>query len=185
MALDSHSKAHPHKKLEAGRSPSVAATGRRAQSPRLESTNGDKRALVELIAGRSAVIFYESYGHQEDNAPLKQWVARYVESGREDVSVLGVANLNGLSFGPVRRMVTATVRTVSRRHGVDLWMDFEGVFQRAPWSLSLGSHVVVVDHQSRICFAGQGALCAEQRQRFTETLEATRTLRGSRSRWMQ
>lgn len=137
----------------------------------LESTRGQPVPLQEL--GRVRVLFYEAYGHTQDNESLKQACARLLTAdglgGR--LEVLGVADLAGLGFGLVRHVVRRAVQAAAARYGTELLLDFQGALQRPPFSLTGGdSNVAVVAADGSIVFRAHGPLDEATTERFFDAL---------------
>lgn len=123
----------------------------------LESTRGARLELSEL-RGRVAVVFYEAKGHEKTNEPLKRACAELLGPGRPLV-VLGVADLRGLGFGPVRAIVQRAVGAVAARYGAELFLDFDGVLRRAPFGFSGGgSEIAILDTDGRVVYRASGRL---------------------------
>lgn len=149
------------------------------QAQELESTGG-RRARVEALRGRAVVVFYESRGHTDVNEPLKQLCGRLTTEAGDRLEVLGVANLRGLSFGAVRRLVTAAVKAVAARYGAELWMDFEGALLQAPYRLrDDAANVLVLAPDGRELFRAHGPVTGERRARFVEALRQVLTEAGA------
>ena len=72
----------------------------------LDSTAG-RRIRLSDHRGQVLVLFYEAKGHNQTNEGLKSECAKLVEQGALGgrFDVLGVADLKGLGFGPVKAVV--------------------------------------------------------------------------------
>ena len=138
----------------------------------IRSTRGHSLDL-DALRGKTVVIFYEGRDHTEDNAELKASCAQLMERGstRGRFEVLGVAAVKGLSM--VRPVVTAAVKRVARRHGAELWLDFEGALEDTPIARgSKGSTVAVIGPDGELAFRADGRLDARDVERFFAALSA-------------
>jgi hypothetical protein len=147
----------------------------------LETTRGGSVRLRDL-RGQVAVLFYEARGHTEANEALKQACGRLVESGdlRGRLEVLGVADLEGLGFGPVKSVVRRAVRAAAERYGTELLLDFDGGLKKAPWTLpGGGAHVAIVGADGEVAYRASGPLDGAEVERFFDALSSALTRAGA------
>ncbi|MEC7520739.1 MAG: hypothetical protein VYE22_12780 [Myxococcota bacterium] len=137
----------------------------------LDTTQGRPVRLSDH-RGKALAIFYEAKGHHDDNAALKDACARLVERGGLDgrFDVLGVADLDGLGFGPVKAMVKRAVTAVAKGYGVSLAMDFDGALEARLGLAGGGSTVALLDPSGAVVFNRSGRLDARDADDFFAAL---------------
>ncbi len=141
------------------------------------SSSGEKVQLATRW-GRPTVLFYEDRFSTKLNQPLKDSLfKRGVELGLLDqVSVVAVANLEGLDWFPARGFALAAVREAEKEARIPVYVDWSGVLARPPWSLpAKNASVVVLDAEGQVRWQASGALEAAQREEvFAELLRQLR-----------
>ncbi|GAB5541998.1 MAG: hypothetical protein RLO52_19705 [Sandaracinaceae bacterium] len=133
----------------------------------LDSTAG-RRIRLSDHRGQVLVLFYEAKGHNQTNEGLKSECAKLVEQGALGgrFDVLGVADLKGLGFGPVKAVVKRAVTAVAKGYGVSIAMDFTGALQDRLGLEGGTSTVAVLDPSGELVFQRSGALDAHDIERF-------------------
>lgn len=125
-----------------------------------ESTSG-RRAGLRDFQGRPAVLFYECRGTEGDNEALKYRLRDLAAREGWDVELLGFVNLRAYNFAPVRPVVRRGVRAIAERFGWELWLDFAGALQGAPYELDgAAANLLVLDERGRGRFRARGPLDA-------------------------
>jgi hypothetical protein len=143
-----------------------------ALDARVETSSGAATQLATRW-GRPTVLFYEDRHSTGLNQALKaELFARGVQEGLLDrVSVVAVANLEGLNWFPAREFALAGVRDAEQRAGIPVLVDWSGALSRPPWRLSgRTSSVLVLDGQGRVAFEASGSLGPLERQALLAAL---------------
>ena len=124
--------------------------------------------------GRPVILFYEDRYSTKLNQALKdELFKRGVEAGLLDkVTVVAVANLEGLDWFPARGFALAAVRESEKDAGIPVFVDWTGVLAKAPWRLpAKTSSVVVLDAAGKVTWQASGALKPAEREAvFSELL---------------
>lgn len=133
-----------------------------------------RRSLAEERGRRAVVLFYEDRAHVFDNDAFKGELRRYVaDNGLGDRVVLyGVANLADVGMVP-EALVRSMIQPAVERWGADIWLDWEGVMRRPPFSFATAaSNVALVDRSGRLAFHHVGPMTAESKREFYRALRA-------------
>jgi peroxiredoxin len=137
----------------------------------LEETSGITRTLTEA-RGRLVILFYEDREHTPDNQELKQLLHRFIEDNglRGRITTYGVANVAGVE-GVVRDLARTAIRAVASQYGIQILLDWDGVLQRAPFSMpASGSTIAVLDREGRLRYRQTGVHTGEHRTAFFRVL---------------
>ncbi len=138
------------------------------------ATSSGERAQLAAQWGRPTVLFYEDRFSTTLNRPLKQALfKRGVELGLiGQVSVVAVANLEGLDWFPARGFALAAIRDAEKEAGIPVYVDWSGVLARPPWGLPRKTaSVVVLDAAGQVRWQASGELDAKQQEEvFSELL---------------
>jgi len=138
-------------------------------------TSSGERARLATQWGRPTVLFYEDRFSTKLNEPLKTSLfKRGVELGVIGrVSVVAVANLQGLDWFPARGFALKAVRDAEKEAGIPVYVDWSGVLARPPWGLpAKTASVLVLDAAGQVRWQASGALDAAQREEvFAELLQ--------------
>lgn len=141
-------------------------------------TSSGEEAMLASQWGKPTVLFYEDRFSTKLNQTLKDGLfKRGVELGLIGrVSVVAVANLEGLDWFPARGFALAAVRDAEKEAGIPVYVDWSGVLARAPWRLSAkNASVVVLDARGQVTWEASGALGPAQREEvFDELLKLLR-----------
>ncbi|MGZ6080520.1 MAG: peroxiredoxin family protein [Myxococcaceae bacterium] len=111
--------------------------------------------------GRPTVFFYEDQRSTEQNVALKREIFARAKAHRliGKANVLGVANLHGLDWFPVKLFALSAVREAERKESVPVLVDWDGALGAPPWSLPVeASSVVLLDADGRLVHAWSGPL---------------------------
>jgi len=111
--------------------------------------------------GRPTIFFFEDKGSTEQNVTLKREIfARAKALGLiGKANVLGVANLHGLDWFPVKLFALSAVREAERKDSVPVLVDWNCTLCAPPWSLPpAASSVVLLDAQGQLVHAWSGPL---------------------------
>ena len=136
-------------------------------------TSSGEKAMLASQWGKPTVLFYEDRFSSKLNQTLKDGLfKRGVELGLIDrVSVVAVANLEGLDWFPARGFALAAVRDAEQKAGIPVYVDWSGVLARAPWRLPAKSaSVVVLDERGQVTWEASGALGPAQREEVFDEL---------------
>lgn len=137
----------------------------------LEETSGQTRTMG-AVRGRVVIVFYEDRDHTELNRDLKEQLHRFVIDNhlQPQVTTYAVANVHGID-GVIRDMARTAIRAVASQYGIQILLDWDGVLQRAPWSMSgSDANVALVDRQGRIRWRHAGAVGEAERTSFYRML---------------
>ena len=141
-------------------------------------TSAGVSARLATQWGRPTVLFYEDRFSTKLNQALKESLfKRGVELGLiGQVSVVAVANLEGLDWFPARGFALAAVRDAEKEAGIPVFVDWAGVLAQPPWRLpAKTASVVVLDAAGKVRWQASGALDAAQREEvFAELLRLLR-----------
>lgn len=141
-------------------------------------TSSGEKAMLALQWGKPTVLFYEDRFSTKLNQTLKDGLfKRGVELGLIGrVSVVAVANLEGLDWFPARGFALGAVRDAEKEAGIPVYVDWSGVLARAPWRLpAKNASVVVLDARGQVTWEASGALGPSQREEvFNELLKLLR-----------
>lgn len=111
--------------------------------------------------GKPTVLFYEDRSSTGLNQVLKDTLfKRGAELGVLGlVSVVAVANLEGLDWFPARDFALGAVRVAEKEANIAVFIDWSGVLAKPPWRLpAKSSSVVVLDATGRVMWQASGAL---------------------------
>ena len=136
------------------------------------TTSSGAKAQLATQWGKPTVLFYEDRFSTSLNQTLKESLfKRGVELGLiGQVSVVAVANLEGLDWFPARGFALAAVRKAEKEARIPVYVDWSGELARAPWRLpAKTASVVVLDAAGQVTWQASGALDSTQREQvFTE-----------------
>jgi hypothetical protein len=111
--------------------------------------------------GRPTVLFYEDKGSTEQNVTLKREIFARAKAHQliGKANVLGVANLHGLDWFPVKLFALSAVRDAERKERVPVLVDWDHTLCAPPWSLPPeASSVVLLDADGHLVHAWSGPL---------------------------
>lgn len=123
--------------------------------------SSDAPVALSRWRGRPTVLFYEDRDSTEQNVPLKREIFARAKAHRlvGKAHVLGVANLHGFDWFPVKLFALSAVREAERKESVPVLVDWDRTLGAPPWSLPPGaSSVVLLDADGRLVHAWTGPL---------------------------
>lgn len=118
-------------------------------------------AAVRLASfrGKPSLVFYED----RDSAALNQHLKdKLFAEGKKRgllsrVNLVPVAYLEPFDFFPARGFALSAVRDMSKKIGVDIFVDFNGALAASPLKLpTSNSTVVLLDHEGRVLYRRSG-----------------------------
>lgn len=137
----------------------------------LEETSGATRTL-RAVRGRVVILFYEDREHTDLNRDFKHLLHRFILDNRlqDQTTTYAIANVRGVD-GVMRDLARGVVRAVASRYGIRILLDWDGVLQRAPFSLRDGdANVALVDRTGRLRWRHTGVIGERERQSFFRML---------------
>ncbi len=123
--------------------------------------SSDAPVSLSRWRGRPTVFFYEDQRSTEQNVALKREIFARAKAHRlfGKANVLGVANLHGLDWFPVKLFALSAVREAERKERVPVLVDWDRALCASPWSLPAeASSVVLLDADGRLVHAWSGPL---------------------------
>lgn len=124
------------------------------------------------FAGRPLLLFYEDRESSNRSAALKADLSRLSVARPKDLPlrVVPIADLCQLDFWPVRDLLRAYVRTESKKHGIQVFVDFDGTTAEALAARHGESTICVYGADSRLVLRRCGSLSAADRAAVIEAV---------------
>jgi predicted transcriptional regulator len=138
----------------------------------LEETSGQTRTMA-AVRGRVVILFYEDREHTELNRDFKENLHRFILDNQlqPQTTTYAIANTGGIADGVIRDMARTAIRAFAGQYGIQILLDWDGVLQRAPFSMApADANVALCDRQGRIRWRHTGAIGETERRSFFRTL---------------
>jgi hypothetical protein len=149
------------------------AVGEAAPDARVEDVDG-RAVTIKSLKGRPVVLFYEGKDSSDQNATLKQEIARLSKLApfSSSLRVAAVGDVSEYDYWPVKGIVKDKIREESSRRGMPIFCDWDGSF-RSKFKLRRGlSNVILIGGDGRVLFAFAGAVNAPAKERLLTKLRA-------------
>ena len=139
----------------------------------IESGDG-KRLTLDALAGKVAVIFYETRETSQKNGDIKDRLNklydRQDERLRQSIARVPVFNCSKL-FWPVTLVWRESLKKHSRRVGMTLYGDWDGRMALNYHMKDRESNVLILDRSGTVRYAGSGRISEEQYAAMEELLD--------------
>jgi predicted transcriptional regulator len=150
-----------------------ALLGKPAPSFTVESGDG-RRLTLDMLKGRVAVLFYETKETSRKNSDVKDRLNdlydRQDKETRQSIVRVPVFNCSR-AFWPISLVWKQSLRTHSKRVGMTLYGDWDGLMGRDYQMKDNESNVVLIDRRGTIRYASYGRITDRQFAEIEEFLD--------------